>query len=80
MLDIIKNMEDYNGYFDDGKSHGRGGRLSIEKSHLHKCSLQLLKAAKELGYPVRDPNTDGPITDGFSYSLSPLFCKIHKLI
>lgn len=66
MLRIFKAMEDYNGYFGNPAIHGKGGRLSIEKSHLHPCSVQLLKAARELGYKIRDPNTDGPITDGIA--------------
>jgi len=79
MLPIFKSLEDYHGYFQNPRTHGKDGKLSVEKSHLHPCTLTLLKAARELGYKIRDPNTYGPITEGMTYKCIGYFLKFEIL-
>ena len=53
-----------------GEKHGKGGPLSIERSHLNPVTVQLLKAGQEMGFKIRDPNPNGPLTDGrFRFNL-----------
>ena len=49
---------------DLGITHGKGGRMRLEKADMRPVSQLFLKAGAELGYTIRDPNTDGPLTDG----------------
>jgi hypothetical protein len=45
-------------------NHGKGGKMSLEKAHMQAASQYFLKAGKEMGYEIRDPNPQGPLTDG----------------
>jgi hypothetical protein len=38
--------------------------MSLEKAHMQAASQYFLKAGKEMGYEIRDPNPQGPLTDG----------------
>ncbi|CAL8073808.1 unnamed protein product [Orchesella dallaii] len=60
-----KQLEDYHGHFDQ-KNHGVGGGMTIEKGDIRPVIDNVMKAGEELGYKVRDPNLDGPITEGFA--------------
>jgi len=47
-----------------GSNHGKGGRMPLEKADMQTVSKRFVQAGGELGYAIRDPNTDGPLTDG----------------
>lgn len=50
------------------ENHGVGGGMTIEKGDIRPVINNVMKAGEELGFKVRDPNLDGPITEGtFSY-------------
>jgi len=46
-------------------AHGKGGGMSIEKGDISPVVDNVMQAGVELGYKIRDPNVDGPITEGF---------------
>lgn len=45
-------------------NHGVGGGMTIEKGDLQPVIDNVMKAGEEMGYKVRDPNVDGPLTEG----------------
>lgn len=38
--------------------------MSVEKGDLQPMIQNVLKAGEEMGFKVRDPNADGPMTEG----------------
>ncbi len=46
------------------ENHGVGGGMTIEKGDIRPVINNVMKAGEELGYKVRDPNVDGPLTEG----------------
>lgn len=38
--------------------------MTIEKGDIRPVINNVMRAGEELGYKVRDPNVDGPLTEG----------------
>lgn len=46
------------------ENHGVGGGMTIEKGDIRPVINNVMRAGEELGFKVRDPNVDGPLTEG----------------
>lgn len=56
------------------ENHGVGGGMTIEKGDIRPVIDNVMRAGEELGYKVRDPNVDGPLTEG-NVLLNSFYCK-----
>ncbi|ODM96357.1 Glucose dehydrogenase [FAD, quinone] [Orchesella cincta] len=65
ILKYYKGLENYDGWFSKN-DHGSGGPINVERPVLSKFTENIMKAGEELGYRIRDPNENGPYTEGFS--------------
>lgn len=51
--------------------------MTIEKGDIQPVIESVMKAGEEMGYKVRDPNMDGPITEGgYSAVLTSLMTSV----
>lgn len=44
--------------------HGHSGDMSVDKAYVMPFTNYLMQAGMDMGYKIRDPNDNGPYTEG----------------